>query len=133
MTSCSKDEAEPKLDLADQVVGIYDGELAVTGVGKQDVKIRITKISSTVIQIQPFSGDESSTFGANLAEDVDGVVLNVPEIVVDGGTIRGNPALIEGYPGAHGVYETATKAFAYALKINIDGQDYDEVFIGVKK
>lgn len=132
--SCSKDKEILKQDLADSVVGIYEGELTVTDAGKSNVQIRVTKLSSMEVQIEPFSGNESTSFGAKLVKDGDNVILNIPEQTLrDGGTVRGNANIIEGFPGAHGAYEPSTKAFGYAIKINVSGNEFDEIFIGVKK
>lgn len=134
-TSCSKDsESDLSKDLADQVVGIYSGKLAVTGVGVEDVEIRVTKVSSKTIKIEPFIDGMASTFGANLSEDKDYVYLNIPEVTTtDGGTIRGDINISEDYPDDHGAYEKATKAFGYAIKLTYNGKEISEIFAGVKK
>lgn len=130
--SCGKDSGTP--DLTKELVGVFKGTLTVTGVGNiPNVQLRVTKLDNEAVFIQPFAGNEASSFESFLTDDPEGLILTIPDQVVTGGSIRGNIGIIPGFPGANGFYENATKAFAYAIKVNIDGTDYDEVFQGVKQ
>jgi hypothetical protein len=133
-TSCKKDD-EPILpkDLTSSLVGTYKGTLTFDGTNENDVFIILTKTSITQIFIKPVVSGQTSSFHANLSEASDGIAITVPEVVVTGGTIRGNTGLDPNHPSWHGGFVISTNEFFYWIKINISGVDHDELFIGYKQ
>lgn len=132
--SCSNDEEEQ--DLVAAIVGNYIGDLTSEYLGGtlEDERIRVIKISNTEIKIEALGDGLSETILVKLRKADDGVIFTIEEqnSVFDG-VLRGSAILDPQSDDVHGAYVTDTKQMAYAIWLTVDGEDYAEVYSGVKE
>ena len=107
--------------LADEVTGTYLGILGKNGDKVEDYKIEITKMDDQTVQISPASGTASSTFEANVSENMLGNIRTI-SFSANADVMLQNANLVP-----------ATGRFVYAI-INMSGGSREvEVFNGNKE
>jgi len=142
--SCTKEEIKPEIDIRDQAVGTYDGDVfifpenditSVDTTWKQEFKVEKNKDND--LSINFIIDGEIAFKGAKIAEASNGFSFDLEEqTITDDGetyTIRGYDLVELAGTKYNGAYETSTKEIGAAYEIMIGDIKYVFLFGGKKK